>query len=130
MGALPPIFLVKIKKKNLLKKSIFLDMDNQVSEQLFPSNTRYLDEAPGYVTEWSDKSCCCCKIAHFNVGDFSIIGHWKTSFTKLFIVCILFIASYMCAMLRYLFSGSGAQHLSRTDCHLFFFCSSDNRNFP
>ena len=77
-----------------------MTVTTQIKEPLFSPSTQYTDANPGYVTEWEDKSCCCkccccCQIAHFPVGDFTVCGHWKTSFPKVLFVSILFIASFI-----------------------------------
>ena len=84
-------------------------MNVNIEEPLFSPNAEYTAESPLIKTSWEDKSICpkccdCCKVAYFPVGDFYICGHWRTSFSKVTLVSLLFIASIVLFIYNLFFS--------------------------
>lgn len=43
-----------------------------------------------YEIEWEDRSNCCCRIAHFPAGGFTLCGHWRRRLRTPFLVSISF----------------------------------------
>jgi hypothetical protein len=54
----------------------------------------YTDGLQEWTSPWTDKSCCCCKIAFFPDGNFTICGHWRRRLDVPIIVGICFALTF------------------------------------
>ena len=43
------------------------------------------------TAKWEDRSICCCKIAYFPEGPFTIINHWRKNLTRPIIIVFIYI---------------------------------------
>jgi hypothetical protein len=57
-------------------------------------NEPLIGEAPDIHVNWEDRSCCCCEIAYFPDGDFTMCGHWRRHLRIPILVSISFIITF------------------------------------
>lgn len=60
--------------------------------QLLPQDVEY---AGNVRTDWIDRSFCCCRVAYFPVGKFSICEHWRVSLKIPSLVLLLLTSSFV-----------------------------------